>query len=123
MFCTSCGTQLPHGAATCPNCGAQVVRPGIVAGPGIAASGPAINNYLVPSVLVTICCCMPLGVVAIIFAAQVNTKLAAGDYAGAQASAKTAKMWCWIGLGLGLAGAICYGIFTMLATMGQINAH
>jgi hypothetical protein len=121
MFCTSCGTQLPYGATTCPNCSAPVVRPGLVAGPGVLPIGPAINNYLVPSVLVTLCCCLPVGVVAIIYAAQVNTKLSVGDYAGAEASAKSAKMWCWIGFSLGVAVAICYGIVTGLATMGKMG--
>lgn len=119
MFCTSCGTQLPPGATTCPNCSAPVVRPGMVAGPGILAIGPTINNYLIPSVLVTLCCCLPFGIVAIIYAAQVNTKLSVGDYAGAEASAKSAKMWCWIGFALGLVIAICYGIVTALATLGS----
>ncbi len=123
MFCTSCGTQLPQGAVTCPNCDAEVVRPGIVGGPGVAPAGPAMKNYLVPSILVTLCCCMPLGIVAIVFAAQVNTKLAAGDYAGAEASAKNAKMWCWIGFGLGLVIAIAYGIVTGLAMVGQTGQH
>ena len=38
----------------------------------------------------------------IVFAAKVNGKLAAGDYAGAVQSSKQAKMWCWIGFGIGL---------------------
>jgi hypothetical protein len=121
MFCTSCGTQLPPGASVCPNCSAPVGRPLTMAGPGVAAAGPAINNYLVPSVLVTLCCCLPFGVVAIVYAAQVNTKLSVGDYAGAEASARNAKMWCWIGFALGLVIAICYGIVTGLATMGQMG--
>ena len=61
-----------------------------------------IPNYLVQSILVTLCCCLPFGVVAIIYAAQVNTKQQAGDTAGALAASKTAKMWCWIGLGVGI---------------------
>jgi len=51
------------------------------------------KNYLVQSILVTIFCCLPLGVVGIVFAAQVNSKFAAGDVDGAnQASADAKKM-------------------------------
>lgn len=69
-------------------------------GPGVP--GPAVPNYLIQSILVTLCCCLPLGIVAIIFAAQVNTKLAQGDVAGAQDASQKAKMFCWIGFGVGL---------------------
>ncbi|HEV2718930.1 MAG TPA: CD225/dispanin family protein [Thermoanaerobaculia bacterium] len=104
MHCTTCGSQLPPGAAVCPNCGARVIVP---APAGVVA--PAnINNYLVPSILVTLCCCLPLGVVAIIFAAQVNSKIAAGDTAGALQAAKNAKLFTWIGFGSGIVIWILY---------------
>src|ERR1043166_271348 len=46
-----------------------------------AASQPAVDvpNYLVPAILCTLCCCLPGGIAAIIYAAQVNSKKAAGD--------------------------------------------
>jgi hypothetical protein len=65
-----------------------------------------VPNYLVQSILVTLCCCLPFGVVAIIFAAQVNSKLAAGDYAGAVDSSQKAKMWSWIAFGIGIAAIL-----------------
>lgn len=102
MFCTSCGSQLPPGAAVCPSCGARVIVPAPVGAP------PSINNYLVPSILVTLCCCLPLGIVGIIFAAQVNSKLAAGNTAGAMEAAKYARLFTWIGFACGLVGAIIY---------------
>lgn len=55
-----------------------------------------VPNYLVQAILATVFCCLPFGIAAIVFAAQVNGKLAAGDYAGAVQSSKQAKMWCWI---------------------------
>jgi hypothetical protein len=113
MFCTNCGQQLSPGMNLCPNCGAHVVTP------AASVQMPGIPNYLIQSILVTLCCCMPFGIVAIVYAAQVQSKLAAGDTAGAQASANSARLWCWIGFGIGLVGAIAYGIFTGLAFLNH----
>ena len=51
------------------------------------------NNYLVHSILATLFCCWPLGVVAIIQASKVNTLYAEGDFEGAQKASKSAKTW------------------------------
>ena len=66
------------------------------------APPPDIPNYLIYGVLCTLCCCLPLGIPAIVYSAQVNSKLASGDYDGARAASKNAKMWCWIAFGLGM---------------------
>jgi len=61
---------------------------------------------------------MPLGIVAVIFAAQVNGKVAAGDTAGAKDSAKKAKMLSYIAIGLGLLAVICYVLFFLIMGVG-----
>jgi hypothetical protein len=61
-----------------------------------------VPNYLIWAILSTLCCCVPTGIVAIIHAAQVNSKLANGDYHGAQESSDNAKMWNLISFGLGI---------------------
>src|SRR5262245_21143379 len=53
-------------------------------------------NYLPQASLVTLFCCLIPGIVAIVNAAQVNSKLVAGDYEGAQRASDLAKVWCWI---------------------------
>lgn len=55
--------------------------------------GQSPNNYLVWSILVTIFCCIPFGIVAIVKSSQVNGLWAQGRYAEAQASADAAKKW------------------------------
>ena len=50
-----------------------------------------VPNYLIPAIISAICC-LPLGIVSIIFAAQVNGKVASGDIAGAMNASKKAKM-------------------------------
>jgi Interferon-induced transmembrane protein len=67
--------------------------------------GGDVPNYLVQAVLVTLCCCLPFGIVAIIKASEVNTLLAKGNYEGAAKASEEAKKWCWIGFVLGLIGA------------------
>ncbi|MEK6375193.1 MAG: TIR domain-containing protein [Acidobacteriota bacterium] len=67
-----------------------------------------VPNYLIPAILVTIGCCLPLGIAAIVYAAQVNTKLAAGDVAGAKRSSDMAKRWCWIAFFAGIAGWVLW---------------
>jgi len=61
-----------------------------------------------------------LGVVAVIFAAQVNGKVATGDIAGAMDSSKKAKMFSFIAIGLGLLVIVCYILFIVL--IGGLSA-
>jgi len=77
----------------------------------------SVPNYLVPAII-SLFCCLPGGIVAVIFAAQVNGKVQAGDIAGAQDSAKKAKMFSFISIGLGLAAIICYVLFWVILGVG-----
>lgn len=80
-------------------------------------------NYLVWAILTTILCCLPLGIVSIVFAAQVNSKWEAGDFAGAQNSSKNAKIWAWVSFAIGAAGIIIYliAIFALGVTAFWAN--
>lgn len=65
-----------------------------VGGPG--GGGQCPPNYLVQSILVTLLCCLPLGIMAILSSNKVNTKFQAGDIAGAnEASANAKKFITW----------------------------
>lgn len=107
MFCHQCGKQNPDNATMCGSCGASFVNP--YQTPTATSGEPVkINNYLVPAILATLCCCLPFGIVSIVYAAQVNSKLAGGDVVGARQSAGNAKMWFWISFGLGFVVQIVY---------------
>jgi hypothetical protein len=68
-----------------------------------------VPNYMVQSILVTLCCCLPLGIVGIVKAGEVNNRLAAGDYEGAVKASNTVKTILWIGLASGIVLGIIYG--------------
>jgi len=87
------------------------------------AQRPSVDvpNYLVFAILATILCCLPAGIPAIVYAAQVNGKLQAGDIAGAQAASKNAKMWCWISAGVGLGVGVIWMILVGLGALTHMN--
>jgi hypothetical protein len=142
--CPNCGTSNLDNASICVNCGRPLSGAGVVPPPppppqpsytppqasyapppGSAFGAPPpvqqVPNYLWQSIVVTLCCCLPFGIVAIIFAAQVNDKLRRGDVAGAMHSSKQAKMWCLIALGCGLLVALIYGLFGGAAFMQALR--
>jgi hypothetical protein len=124
MFCPQCGANNADNAAVCTQCGRSLqAAPAPIPLPAtgvVLPPGATVPNYLVFAILVTVFCCLPTGIPAIVFAAQVNGKLQAGNIAGAQADSKNAKMWCFISLGLGLGVVVIYGVLMMLGIIGGI---
>jgi hypothetical protein len=58
--------------------------------------------------IISIFCCWPLAIPAIIFATQVQGKWAMGDFAGAQDSAQKARTFSLIAIILGLSLLVLY---------------
>lgn len=54
---------------------------------------PQPKNYLLESILVTLFCCMPFGIVGIIKAANVGSLYSQGRYQEAQDASFSAKKW------------------------------
>lgn len=86
--------------------------------PGGPAGPLPPSNHLVPAILTTIFCCLPLGIVSIVFAAQVNSKWAVGDYQGAMAASESAKKWWIASLIAGIVFAVLYLILIVLGVIG-----
>jgi hypothetical protein len=81
---------------------------------------PKPDNCLVWAILTTVCCgCLPFGIVAIVYASQVDGKYAAGDYQGAVDSANKAKTWCWVSFGIGIVVTIISVLIQVLAISAQ----
>lgn len=80
---------------------------------------PIPSSYLGWSIAATLLCCLPTGIVAIIYASQVSSKWAAGDRMGARRSASLAKTWFWVSFGVGL---LCNILYLALYFFGVIAA-
>jgi len=80
--------------------------------PPINTPSAQIPNYLAWAIVATVlatCLCCPIGligIVAIVFAAQVNTKLNQGDIDGARRASENAKIWCWVATALAILGLL-----------------
>lgn len=66
--------------------------------PGNQSSAPAERkpmpkSYLLWAILATIFCCMPAGIVAIVFSTQVSSRYFVGDEAGAEKASNRAQIW------------------------------
>ncbi len=72
------------------------------------------STYLVWSVIMTILCCLPAGVVAIIFSCQVSSKFYAGDFAGAMQASERAQIWIIVSFVLGVMANTLYLPLMML---------
>ena len=144
MYCTACGNQNPDDARFCTACGqplqtappprpsspsqpppprADTPPPQRDVPPFAPPSSPVredIPNYLVQAILVTICCCLPAGVVSIVFAAQVNGKVERGDIEGARRDSNNAKTWAWISFGLGLAVVVIYFFLALIGVAAGV---
>lgn len=70
--------------------------------------------YLVFAIISTLLCCLPLGIVAIVYASRINSLQRNGDYAGAQNAAKKAKLFTIIGTVAALVVTIFYIIFAVV---------
>jgi hypothetical protein len=86
--------------------------------------GPKPNNNLVWSILATLFCCLPFGIVSIVHATRVDNLWNMGDYAGAQQEAGKAKSWAVYSAVIGIVVSVLYIVFIVVlaansSTSGQ----
>ncbi len=85
---------------------------------GFGQPAPRINTHLVKAILATLFCCMPLGIVAIVKAAQANSLIDSGNYEKAHKSAKGANAWANWSIGLGIIG---YAFSIIVGALGALS--
>ena len=78
------------------------------AGPAQYTRSVSIQNNLILAIFSTICCCMPFGVVSIVYAAQVDGLASRGEVARAQEAADKAKTWATASIVCGLIASLAY---------------
>ena len=74
--------------------------------------------YLILSIISTLCCCLPFGVVGIVFSAKINSAMMAGNFEEAQNNAKMAKIWIIVSFAIGL---LTWLIYMVLIVTGAVS--
>ena len=74
--------------------------------------------YLILSIISTLCCCLPFGVVGIVFSAKINSAMLAGNLEEAQNNAKMARIWIIVSFAIGL---LTWLIYMILIVTGAVS--
>ena len=77
-------------------------------------STPAPENHLVKAILTLVFCCLPLGIVSLIYATKVDTLWAKGEEQEAINAANNANKWANISIIVGLIINVLYVGYTAL---------
>ena len=77
------------------------------------------KTYLLESILVTIFCCLPFGVIGIYNAAGVSSAYNMGDYRLSMQRSENAKKWSLIGLIVGLVWSIMWWFYVWITIESQ----
>jgi hypothetical protein len=83
---------------------------------------PYVPNYLAHAIVVTLLCCLPFGIPAIVYSSQVNGRLAVGDVAGAQDCSRKARKWCWVSFGMAALWFLCVFSFVGIVVNPAVSA-
>ena len=120
MFCRKCGSQNDDNAIQCSQCGEALQEASQYQQPVQDMQNmPDVSSHLVLAILTTLFCCLPFGIVSIVYAAQVGSKKSSGDYQGALECSKKAATWGWVAFGIGLVMSIIWMAITMLGVFAQ----
>lgn len=75
---------------------------------------PKPDNYLAWSILATILCCLPFGIVAIVKSSKVDSLWLTGNYAEAAAASDEARTWCIVAAVCGVVSGTGYTLLTLI---------
>ncbi|MGB9690508.1 CD225/dispanin family protein [Thermogutta sp.] len=129
MYCPKCGALNADHAVLCGQCGQalqnyaarQQVPPypppyGQVYQPSMY---PKVPNYLPWAIVVTLFCCLPFGIVAIVYSVQANSLAKSGNYTEALKNAEKASFWMWLSFAIGLVATLAYLFLVVVASLAK----
>lgn len=73
-----------------------------------------VNDYLSYSIFTMLCCCLPIGIAALIYSISTQQANQIGDRMTAERNSRTARTLNHVALGLGIAGFILTLVFVMV---------
>ena len=76
------------------------------------------REIIILSIISTLCCCLPFGVVGIVFSAKINSAMLAGNLEEAQNNAKMARIWIIVSFAIGL---LTWLIYMVLIVTGAVS--
>ena len=123
--CDSCGTEYSDEAAFCPACGkpmadsAKAEAEEVVFSVGgmqaARAIPPKIESHLVKAIISALCCCLPFGIAAIVYAAQVGPNLNANNLNAALEASRKANLWSNLAIGMSVILQVLWFVFYRIA--------
>uniref|UniRef100_A0A087YLX9 Uncharacterized protein n=1 Tax=Poecilia formosa TaxID=48698 RepID=A0A087YLX9_POEFO len=81
-----------------------------------------VNDYMGYSIFTMLCCCLPLGIAALIYSISAREANHTGDQMSAERNSRTAKTLNHVALGLGL-GSFVLGIIYVVVVVVVASAH
>lgn len=111
IVCPDCGAQVSDAAVNCPHCGRPIAKPQIQPTQNVNLTMNQTRvcpeTHLAKAIIVTILCCWPFGIPAIVNASGVSSAFAAGNYELALQKSRDADKW-------GNVSIICAIVFWLL---------
>lgn len=80
------------------------------------------KTWLVESILVTLFCCLPFGIVGIVYSTQISSFYNHGNFAAAEEASRNAGKWTKIGFFTGLAVYVIYFLFYLILGASLVGA-
>ena len=120
-FCTQCGAPLQ--GSFCVKCGAAAnattrannAYPLNQGTTNLPQGAPhEVSDFLVWNVFATICCCLPFGIVGLVYSIKCQHAKEYGFALEAVESGKKALMWFWIAIGSAVVGFLASCTFLVL---------
>lgn len=82
---------------------------------------PRPSSYLALAIISTILCCLPIGIVSIVYATKVNSAYEDGKYDEALKASRNAKTWGLVSMGVALVGYLLYILIFGFAFLGALS--